>query len=322
MPPPPSTLEQRQAWAAEALELATESGDLADQFAAHHYAGWTYIELGDFDAADASLAQEHGLATRLSSPDADLLAMTDAAWPSLAAGELADAERFITEVRERAVRVDLPGALILTGALELAVRRYQGRVAEVVDFLNEVADATPGANRLNLDIARAFMYSELGDLDTTRRLFDEIWAEGVEALPWDQSWLSTLNMLAVQATVLQVRPAAERLYELLAPWSDRIIVFGNGAGVVDHYLGALATLLGRYGDAEQHLTRALATHERLSAPYWSGQTRLALAHLATVRPDPDLDAAGALAHATLDLAAARGYATLERRAREVLAALN
>jgi len=317
----PSTLEDRRAWSAEALELAIGNGDLANQMPAHHNTALVHIEEGDFEGADASFAQVRAVAARLSMPDSDLVVMTNAAWRSLAAGELADAERFITEGRERAERIDLPGALILTGALELALRRYQGRVAEVVDFLNDVADATPGANRLNLNIARAFMYSELGDLDTTRRLFDEIWAEGVEALPWDQSWLSTLDMLAVLATVLQAGPAAEQIYGLLAPWSGRVIVFGNGAGVVDHYLGALATSLGRYEDAEQHLTRALATHDRLAAPYWSGQTRLALAQLARVRPDPDLGAAAALARATFDVAAARGYATLERRARDLLDAL-
>ena len=77
-------------------------------------------------------------------------------------------------------------------------------------------------------------------------------------------------------------------------------MFGNGAGVGHQYLGVLATTLGNYDRGEHHLQRALATHERLAAPYWTGQTRLALAQLARTRPAPDLAAARALAGETLE----------------------
>ena len=103
------------------------------------------------------------LTDQLPLPNAEYLLMTDRSWRTLAAGRLDDAEQLIAAMRDRVERIGSPGGTIVAGAIELALRRYQGRVEEVVDFLNEVADTVLGANRLNLNIARAFMYCELAD---------------------------------------------------------------------------------------------------------------------------------------------------------------
>jgi len=84
-------------------------------------------------------------------------------------------------------------------------------------------------------------------------------------------------------------------------------------------LGRLATLLGRYDDAETHLRAALAMHQRMQAPYWIARTQLDLAELCIARKGPT-DAAAAReligqAQRTVDQ---YGYAGLTPQAERLL----
>ena len=81
--------------------------------------------------------------------------------------------------------------------------------------------------------------------------------------------------------------AAPRLYELLLPYASRFVFIAcKDYGAVARPLGRLATLLGRYDDAETHLRAALAMHERMQAPYWIARTQLDLAELCVARQGP------------------------------------
>ena len=55
-----------------------------------------------------------------------------------------------------------------------------------------------------------------------------------------------------------------------------ISIFGSGS----HYLGRLATLLGRFGEAADHLDRALAAHRAVGSRPYELRTLLAMADLA------------------------------------------
>jgi len=74
------------------------------------------------------------------------------------------------------------------------------------------------------------------------------------------------------------------------------MVAGNPAtvaGSVARPLGRLATVLGRYDDAEAHFRLALELHTRLQAPYWTARTELDWANLLLARARPgDKQAAG------------------------------
>jgi hypothetical protein len=84
----------------------------------------------------------------------------------------------------------------------------------------------------------------------------------------DANWLMAMWALANTATALEDGDIAETLYEMLLPFADRwvtatvSICFGPVAGT----LGALATTLKRYDEAEGFLTGALETAERMELP--------------------------------------------------------
>ena len=65
------------------------------------------------------------------------------------------------------------------------------------------------------------------------------------------------------------------LYPRLAIWPDQVATNGNAIyGSVAHYLGHLATVLGRYEPADPHFAQAQAVHEQLNAPFHLARTNL------------------------------------------------
>ena len=88
---------------------------------------------------------------------------------------------------------------------------------------------------------------------------------------------------------------------------------------VSHYLGMLATTLGRFEDAARHFATAAARHETIGAPTWLARTRLEWARmLLSRRQVGDVDQARELLGQALDTARDLGLANIERRAVQLL----
>jgi len=98
------------------------------------------------------------------------------------------------------------------------------------------------------------------------------------------TWLQSMAFLADCAADMGRDDAAALLYEKFSPYVGRFMFVGSlDEGAVARPLGRLATLLGRFDDAERHLLDALEMHERIPAPYWTARTRLDLAELFVTR---------------------------------------
>lgn len=81
-----------------------------------------------------------------------------------------------------------------------------------------------------------------------------------------------------------------------------------------HYLGLLATTIGRFDDAEARFAAA-ATHERIQAPTWLARTRLEWARMLLVRRQPgDVERARELLGQALATARELGLGNIERQA--------
>ncbi len=88
---------------------------------------------------------------------------------------------------------------------------------------------------------------------------------------------------------------------------------------VSHYLGGLATALGRYDEADAYFIQAAAFNDRANAKFFAARTNLWRGQMLAERKAPgDTEKARDFltkAHAT---ATAPGYANVERRAAEAL----
>ncbi len=88
---------------------------------------------------------------------------------------------------------------------------------------------------------------------------------------------------------------------------------------VSHYLGGLATVLGRYDEADAYFAHAAALNDRANAKFFAARTNLSWAKMLAERHAPgDDERARDLLTKAHAAAAAHGYANIERRAAEAL----
>ena len=84
-------------------------------------------------------------------------------------------------------------------------------------------------------------------------------------------------------------PRAERLYELLLPYGDIVLIAPISTvccGAAARYLGMLAACAGNWTAAEEHFEAALAMDERLQAWPWLAHTQHEFAVALLTRAGP------------------------------------
>ena len=88
---------------------------------------------------------------------------------------------------------------------------------------------------------------------------------------------------------------------------------------VSHYLGLLATSLGRFGEAEAHFRATADRQVRLATPAWLAHTRYEWARMLLARRAPgDEEQARELLSEALVAARELGLANVERRTAALL----
>jgi tetratricopeptide (TPR) repeat protein len=116
----------------------------------------------------------------------------------------------------------------------------------------------------------------------------------------------------------------EAIFDRLVPWAE--LWPSNGAeceSPVSQYLGALATCLGRYEEAESYFASAMVECERTGTKFFAARTNLLWGMmLGQRRLDDDLERARELLEVARELAATNHYANVERRAAAALEALD
>jgi len=120
----------------------------------------------------------------------------------------------------------------------------------------------------------AFLWACAGQLDRARALVHTFHGPVLDDLPRDANWLLTLQCVLEAALAVADREVAGKAAALLSPYEGRA-VFNAGAvmfhGVTDDTLARAAALLGDPDTAGRLRARALATYERLGAPWWRGR---------------------------------------------------
>ena len=101
----------------------------------------------------------------------------------------------------------------------------------------------------------------------------------------DNEWLLGMAMASDACGQLNDAQAAADLMEQLAPFSGRHAMghAEGSVGAVDRYLGILATVLGRYDDAERYFLRAQDTNEQMGARPWLAHTQADYAQMLRAR---------------------------------------
>ena len=106
------------------------------------------------------------------------------------------------------------------------------------------------------------------------------------------------------------------LSDLLAPYSDLVVsVHSWPVNYVTHYLGLLATSLGRFDEAAGHFQATVEKQLDLGTPGWLAHTRFEWARMLLARHGPgDVEQAREMVGQALARARELGLGNLERRA--------
>jgi hypothetical protein len=129
--------------------------------------------------------------------------------------------------------------------------------------------------------------------------------------------MASLTYFVDVCTFLGDKARAAILYKLLLPYAGRTAVVGFSTachGAVSRYLGALATTLEQWDEAERHFEDALAMNARMEAWPWLAHTQYQYATMLLVRDQlGDCEKAKELLKAALVTARELGMRALEER---------
>jgi hypothetical protein len=289
----PAAAEDRLAAASEIIDLARAAGDDAQE---RHGMFWRFValmELGRVAEAESALAAFER-AAQIASDEAALVMVTARhAMLATLRGRFGEALRLAEQVLESGRRAGLADTTDLYGTVRGMVLLEQGtphEVAFMADLLLDAARHRPGHL---FEASLAGVLATFGRLPEAAAELQRVLSQALCAS--GPRWLAALAALATAASAAGDREAAGALYAALAPYRGRLVIQGGAnaaAGPVSHYLGLLATVLGRPDDAADLFSEAAELAGQIGALPSLAHARAGLADVLAARAGPgDIEAA-------------------------------
>ena len=195
-------------------------------------------------------------------------------------GRLEDADRWNDRALAHATDTGQPGALTYWAGVTSGITRDQGGHEDRIELgyrlLASSDVVAPGS--VNERLGRAMLGVLLADAGRHQEAQEFLDAEfEVGFLPTRtggvDDWLVYLHLWAEIAASLGARRAAAVLFDRMLPATGAFVTTVTlFYGALDRSLGRLATVLGRFDDAERYLANAEAMHERTGAPLFLART--------------------------------------------------
>jgi len=313
----PAQLAERLEDTALSLSLAKDLDDPAALLWAVGYRMWATFEAGMVEESEQLFAWLQALATEIGQPALLWQAGYTRAQRALLHGDHAEGERLASAAYELASQSGEPDALAYYLAQVDQVLWLQGRGGEAADSLQQGLKENPGLPAFGAALARALVQGERWD--EAAAVLDDAAAGEFTCLRADFLWATGMAMYAEAAVQLQDRSAAAMLFAQLLAYPDQIAFTGATCeGSLAHYLGALATVLGRYDEAEAFFDTADRWNDAARAPFMASRTQLERGRMLLRRSGAgDGDRARALLEDARRSADARGFAGVRRQAFEL-----
>ena len=212
----PDVLRERIQIAGELIEVAAAAGDAEREYAGHDYRFHGLIELGDLPAAQRELETKTGLAEELGQPAQLWDLAVGRTLLALFEGRLTDAEAATLEALELGRSAQTANAKVAFDLQMYALRREQGRLAELVDSVKRAVDDYPAYPIWRYVLADVL--AGLGHRREAGAALDALAAEDFE-VQVEMQWLASLSLLPDVCRYLGAAEPAERLYEALVPYA-------------------------------------------------------------------------------------------------------
>jgi class 3 adenylate cyclase/tetratricopeptide (TPR) repeat protein len=230
-------------------------------------------------------------------------------------GRFGDCERLAHEAFAIGQTIDIESVAGVFGVQMFTLRREQGRLREVEPILRHFVETLQGANAWRPGLA--LIYSELGHTPEAAAEFERLAQRDFAEIPRDANWLGCMSYLAEICAFLGDATRAQTLYDLLLPFKAINVLVGENSacyGSASRYLGALATVMARWDDAERHFEDALAVNSAMGARPWLAHTQYQYARMLLTRDQlGDSEKAASLLKDALATARELGMRALEQR---------
>jgi DNA-binding SARP family transcriptional activator len=257
------------AMARELMRLADETGDKEQAFSGHFHALGALMVRGDVRAADAELAAMAALARDLRQPAQVWTLSIARGMRALFGGRIEEAERLMQRFAELGPGGQGSDATDFYYVLNLqawAVRREQGRLAEVEPSLQSFVDEYPTSFLFRCLLAS--LHGALGRVELVRDELATLARDDLAELHAGSEWFLGAAVLAEACAFVDDGACARRLYDVLAPYAD-CNVFAHpevSLGSTARYLGLLAATMSRWDEACRHFEHAIAMNRRMGSP--------------------------------------------------------
>jgi hypothetical protein len=189
---------------------------------------------------------------------------------AIRAGHFEQAESSAAACAERGATVGDVDATGWYGGQLIAIRWYQGRIAELVPLLSELVNSpTLSVVDNSLLAALAVASAAAGDARLAMGALSRLRGRSLSALPRSSSWLTSMYGVVEAAYLLKEREAAAEAYALLVPFAELPMIASLGVscfGSVHHALGVAALTTGEVDRAVEHLRAAV--HHNLALGHW------------------------------------------------------
>jgi class 3 adenylate cyclase len=313
----PALLDQSLERTAQSVALAERVGDPALLFWAATMRRIAAACACDIEELDRCFGIAGSQAERLDQPTLNWLQTFSRATRALVAGDADLAEQLATEALQIGTESGEPDAAGIFGPQLMGVAFERGTMGEFVAIIEQSAIENPGVPSFVAALALAEV--EGGDTDAARHLLEEFASIDFE-LPSDFVWLTGMACYAEAAIECRDPKYAEPMFERLFPSSGRLVYDAvTATGPVDQFLGGLATVIGRYDEANAYFAQCSSFCDRVGAKFYAVRTDLSWGRMLAERQAPgDIEKARDLLTKAHTAAAAYGYLTVERRSADAL----
>ncbi len=282
----PDQFNRRQQLIAEIGNLSDEANDAEITLMYRVLNITALLEAGNMERVDNEIAEYTKLAQDLQLPHAQWYVSLFHAMRLLMRGNFEKAETAAQKFLELGNRVEDRNAPQGFGA-QLILRRWEeNAIGEIIPALKLLISENP--KTLAWKCVLAFCLSELKSSEA-QLVFDALAHDGFDKLPQNETWAIAMSMLSIASINLLDCERASELYELSLPGREHFTIVGYGVmsfGSRARELGNLASLMGRFEEAEEHFELSISQNRRTGAVPWVAHSQYDYAQMLMLQRNP------------------------------------
>jgi len=282
----PERFEERRELISELGTLASESGDAEIALMYRILNITALLERGDIPRVDREISEYTTLSNNLQLPHARWYVSLYRAMRTLMEGQYEDAAATAKQFLELGNRVQDSNAPQSYGA-HLILRLWENNQLDAIsNILGSFIEEHPTMSAWKC--VASFIYSENNNIEGTH-IFNSFADLGFDNLPLDETWAIAVQMLINTCCNLGDPIRAEQLYDLSLPGKMHHTIVGYGVmswGSRARELGNLASLMGRFEEAEEHFELAIDQNRKTGAAPWMARSQYDYACMLVQQRDP------------------------------------